>query len=208
MAKYTGPACRQCRREGCKMFLKGDRCYTGKCAIEKRNQIPGQHAQGRKNVKEYGLQLREKQKAKRYYGILETQFRNYFKKAEKREGMTGDNLLILIERRFDNVIYRAGFAESRRDARQLVLHGHFTLNGKKANIPSMTLSAGDVVALKASSRDLPKFKAVAESIEGKSSVKWLDVNKENLTATITALPARGDIDFEIQDNLIVELYSK
>jgi len=208
MAKYTGPACRQCRREGVKLFLKGDRCFTGKCALERRNFVPGQHGQSRKMMKEYGTQLREKQKAKRYYGILETQFRNYFKKADAKEGMTGENLLVMIERRLDNVAYRMGMGESRRDARQLVLHGHFTVNGKKANIPSLLVKAGDTVSIKATSRDLPKFKSLVENIDNKSIPKWIEMDKENLVAKIVALPAREDIDFEIQEHLIVELYSK
>ncbi len=209
MAKYTGPACRQCRREGCKLFLKGDRCFSSKCAMERRATIPGQHGTGRRGMmKEYGLQLREKQKAKRYYGILENQFRNYFKKADAKEGMTGENLLVLIERRLDNVVFRAGFASSRRDARQLVLHGHFTVNGKKATIPSILLKEGDVVALKASSKDLPKFKAMLETFDGNTTAKWLTVNAEAVSATLNTMPTREDVDFNIKEQLIVELYSK
>ncbi|MBQ2253303.1 MAG: 30S ribosomal protein S4 [Clostridia bacterium] len=210
MARYTGPVCRQCRREGVKLFLKGDRCYSDKCAIQRRNTIPGQHGMGRKMAKEYGFQLREKQKAKRYYGILENQFRMYFDQADKREGITGENLLTTIERRLDNVVYRAGFGASRREARQLVRHGHFQLNGKKANIPSIILKVGDVVALRARSKDAARFSDVASELEGASATlpKWLSVNVNDLSVTVNALPQRSDIDFEIEEQLIVELYSK
>ncbi|MDD6311878.1 MAG: 30S ribosomal protein S4 [Firmicutes bacterium] len=208
MAKYTGPACRQCRREGTKMFLKGDRCFSDKCAIQRRNTVPGQHGASRKMMKEYGLQLREKQKAKRYYGVLENQFRNYFKKADAKEGMTGENLLTLIERRLDNVVYRIGFCDSRRDARQLVRHGHFTVNGKKANIPSIILKQGDVVAVTETSKSNAKFKAIAETLDSKTAPKWLAVDKAKLCATVAELPERDDIDFDIEEHLIVELYSK
>ena len=209
MAKYTGPSCRQCRREGVKMFLKGDRCFSDKCAIVRRSTIPGQHGAARRGMmKNYGLQLREKQKAKRYYGVLEKQFRNYYDKANATEGMTGENLLKLIERRLDNVIYRMGYAESRRDARQLVRHGHFTLNGHKANIPSQIVKLGDEIAVKETSKSLPKFKSLIENIDNKKNPQWLDVNKDNLSAKVVALPSREDVDFEIQENLIVELYSK
>ena len=209
MAKYTGPACRQCRREGVKMFLKGDRCFTDKCAIVRRaNALPGQHGTGRKMMKEYGLQLREKQKAKRYYGVMEKQFRNYFSKADATEGMTGENLLKFIERRLDNVVYRMGLGESRRDARQLVRHGHFRVNDKKVNIPSALVKLGDVISVRENSRSLPKFKSLIENIDNKKNPKWLEVNKETLVAKVIALPEREDVDFEIQEHLIVELYSK
>ena len=209
MAKYTGPSCRQCRREGVKMFLKGDRCFSDKCAIVRRSTVPGQHGAARRGMmKNYGLQLREKQKAKRYYGVLEKQFKNYFVKADAAEGMTGENLLKLIERRLDNVVYRMGLAESRRDARQLVRHGHFTLNGGKANIPSQLVKLGDEIAVKDTSKTLPKFKSLVENIDNKKNPQWLDVDKQNLVAKVVALPAREDVDFEIQENLIVELYSK
>lgn len=206
MARYTGPACRLCRREGTKLFLKGDRCTSGKCAIDRRSTVPGQHGAANKKVREYGRQLREKQKTRRYYGVLEKQFYNYYEEADRTEGMTGENLICLLERRLDNVVYRMGFAESRREARQLVLHGHFTINGKKADIPSMLIKAGDVVAVKESSRSSSKFKGFLE----KSSVvpKWLDVDKDNFTAKVTALPAREDVEFPFEEQLIVELYSK
>ena len=209
MAKYTGPACRQCRREGVKMFLKGDRCFSDKCPITRRGTVPGQHGAARaRMMKNYGLQLREKQKTRRYYGILETQFRNYYEKADAQEGMSGVNLLIMIERRFDNVVYRMGLAESRRDARQLVRHGHFTVNGKNADIPSMLLKVGDEIAIKDSKKDRPKIKAIIEKAEGKIIPKWVEVDKENGKGKIIAMPQREDIDFEIDEQLIVELYSK
>jgi len=209
MAKYTGPACRQCRREGVKMFLKGERCFSDKCPITRRGTVPGQHGAARaRMMKNYGLQLREKQKTRRYYGILETQFRNYYEKADAQEGMSGVNLLIMIERRFDNVVYRMGLAESRRDARQLVRHGHFTVNGKNANIPSMLLKVGDEIAIKDSKKDRPKIKTIIEKSEGKIIPKWVEVDKENGKGKIIAMPQREDIDFEIDEQLIVELYSK
>ncbi len=209
MAKYTGPACRQCRREGVKMFLKGERCFSDKCPITRRGTVPGQHGAARaRMMKNYGLQLREKQKTRRYYGILETQFRNYYEKADAQEGMSGVNLLIMIERRFDNVVYRMGLAESRRDARQLVRHGHFTVNGKNANIPSMLLKVGDEIAIKDSKKDRPKIKSIIEKSEGKIIPKWVEVDKENGKGKIIAMPQREDIDFEIDEQLIVELYSK
>ena len=209
MAKYTGPACRQCRREGVKMFLKGERCFSDKCPITRRGTVPGQHGAARaRMMKNYGLQLREKQKTRRYYGILETQFRNYYDKADAQEGMSGVNLLVMIERRFDNVVYRMGLAESRRDARQLVNHGHFTVNGKNANIPSMLLKVGDEIAIKDSKKDCPKIKTLIEKCEGKIIPKWIEVDKENGKGKIIAMPQREDIDFEIDEQLIVELYSK
>ena len=209
MARYTGAVCRLCRREGEKLFLKGERCLTDKCPVTRRGTAPGQHgaAQSRKN-KEYNMQLREKQKAKRYYGVQEKQFRNYFAAASKQEGQTGENLLCLVERRFDNVVYRMGLAESRRDARQLVRHGHFTVNGKNANIPSMLLKAGDEIAIKESKKDRPKIKALIEKADGKIIPKWIEVDKENGKGKIIAMPQREDIDFEIDEQLIVELYSK
>ena len=209
MAKYTGPACRQCRREGVKMFLKGERCFSDKCPITRRGTVPGQHGAARaRMMKNYGLQLRETQKTRRNYAILETQFRNYYEKADAQEGMSGVNLLIMIERRFDNVVYRMGLAESRRDARQLVRHGHFTVNGKNANIPSMLLKVGDEIAIKDSKKDRPKIKTIIEKAEGKIIPKWVEVDKENGKGKIIAMPQREDIDFEIDEQLIVELYSK
>ena len=208
MAKYTGPACRQCRREGVKLFGKGERCFTDKCAMNRRPVAPGQHGAARKKIGEYGKQLREKQKAKRYYGIPEKQFRTYFEKADKKEGMTGENLLTLIERRLDNVAFRMGMGESRRDARQLVVHGHFEVNGKKANIPSMILKAGDVITVKETSRKSEKIKALVENMDNRTSPAWLEVDKTNVVAKVVALPKREDIDFPFEEQLIVELYSK
>ena len=207
MARYTGAVCRLCRREGEKLFLKGERCLTEKCPVTRRGTAPGQHgaAQSRKN-KEYNMQLREKQKAKRYYGVAEKQFLNYYKTATKQEGQTGENLLCLVERRFDNVVYRMGLAESRKEARQLVLHAHFTLNGKKANIPSILVKVGDVITLKAS--DSEKIKSLVELMNAKTFPKWLEVDKTNCSAKVVALPTREDIDFPFQEHLIVELYSK
>lgn len=208
MARYTGSVCRLCRREGTKLYLKGDRCYSQKCAIVKRNYAPGQHGQGRKKASEYGLQLREKQKVRRIYGVLENQFRAYFDKAERMQGVTGENLLKLLESRFDNVVYRLGFASSRVDARQLVRHGHFTLNGKKANIPSIQLKVGDVVAITEKSMDSPKLKALAETAGTRVVPAWLELNKEACSGKVIAAPARADIDAEINEQLIVELYSR
>ena len=208
MARYTGPVCRLCRREGTKLFLKGERCMTGKCAIDRRSTAPGQHGAANKKVREYGMQLREKQKTKRYYGVLEKQFANYYSEAERKTGMTGENLLVLLERRLDNVVYRMGMAESRRAARQMVLHAHFTLNGKKVTIPSISVKVGDVIAVKESSRDLAVVKAMIESMATKITPKWLEVNKETGVAKVVALPAREDIDFDFNEQLIVELYSK
>ena len=208
MAKYTAPACRQCRREGVKLFAKGERCFTEKCAMNRRTGVPGQHGAARKKVSEYGLQLREVQKAKRYYGIPERQFRNYFKMADAKEGMTGENLLTLIERRLDNVVFRMGMGESRRDARQLVTHGHFLVNGKKADIASMILRAGDVVTVKDTSRKSDKIKSLIENLDNRTFPAWLDVDKQNVTATITTLPKREDIDFPFEEHFIVEWYSK
>ena len=208
MARYTGSVCRLCRREGTKLFLKGDRCLSGKCAVEKRPTVPGQHGNGRKQVKEYGLQLREKQKAKRYYGVLEKQFAGYFEKADKTEGVTGENLLSLLERRLDNVVYRIGLADSRKEARQLVTHGHFRLNGKKVNIPSMIVRAGDVITLREASRSSEKFKALIESLDTRITPKWIGLDKGQVVAKIAALPQREDVDFPFEEHLIVELYSK
>ena len=208
MARYTGPACKLCRREGKKLYLKGERCTSGKCALERRNTAPGQHGAAKKKMGEYGMQLREKQTTRRYYGVLERQFKNYYEEAARKEGMTGENLLILLERRLDNTVFRMGLAESHKEARQLVLHAHFTLNGKKVNVPSILVKPGDVVAVKESSRASAKFKALAEALESKNAPKWLDVDKTNLQAKVVSFPAREDIDFDFNEQLIVELYSK
>ncbi len=208
MARYTGPACKLCRREGKKLYLKGERCTSGKCALDRRSTAPGQHGAAKKKMGEYGLQLREKQTTKRYYGVLEKQFKNYYEEAARKEGMTGENLLILLERRLDNTVYRMGLAESHKEARQLVLHAHFTLNGKKVDIPSILVKPGDVIAVKGASRDSAKIKALAEALESKTAPKWLDVDKTNLQAKVVSFPARDDIDFDFNEQLIVELYSK
>ena len=209
MARYTGAVCRLCRREGQKLFLKGDRCYTDKCALERRAYAPGMHGNARnKKMSEYGVQLREKQKARRYYGVLESQFADYFEMASKRKGMTGENLLAILESRLDNVVYRLGFAMSRAEARQLVRHGHFTINGKKVNIPSMLVNVGDVIELKDTSRSLDKFKGSLEANASRVIPKWLEMDKTHNTAKVVAVPAREDIDLPIEEHLIVELYSR
>ena len=209
MARYTEAVCRQCRREGQKLFLKGDRCYTDKCAMNSRAFAPGQHGQARnKKLSEYGMQLREKQKAKKYYGLLEKQFAHYFELAEKMSGMAGENLLKLLESRLDNVVYRAGFAMSRPEARQLVSHAHFTVNGKKVNIPSYLCKPGDVIAIKESSMSSDKFKMVIEANASRPALNWLSVDRQKGVANIVNLPARDEIDLQVEEHLIVELYSK
>jgi len=208
MARYTDAVCRLCRREGQKLFLKGDRCYTDKCAADRRPYPPGQHGQGRTKTSEYGLQLREKQKAKRYYGILENQFRGYFTMASKRKGKTGENLLAILETRLDNTVYRLGFAMSRAEARQLVLHGHFLVNGRKVNIPSFLVRPGMIISLKEKSRSLDKLKSVIEANSSRIPPKWLDYDPNSLIAKVTTTPQREDIDIPIEEQLIVELYSK
>ena len=206
MSRYTDANCKLCRREGQKLFLKGERCYSSKCAIERRNYAPGQHGQARKKQSDYGLQLREKQKAKRFYGVQETQFRNLFDKAARKSGITGENLLILLETRLDNVVFRLGFASSRKEARQLVNHGHFQVNGKKVNIPSYTVKPGDVIKVKEKSTNSPKFKEVKEmSITVPS---WVAVDVEKLEGKILSVPTRSEIDTPVAEHLIVELYSK
>ena len=208
MARYKESVCRLCRREGIKLFLKADRCYTDKCALVKRAYAPGVHGQRRKKPSEYGLQLREKQKARRFYGILEKQFRNYFFEADRQKGITGENLVRLLERRLDNVIYRLGLAGSRPEARQLVRHGHVTVNNKKVDIPSYLLKVGDEVAVKDKSKSSPKFKEIAEAAMHKSSPPWLEADKENLKGRIVAMPSREDVDVPLEEHLIVELYSR
>ncbi len=208
MARYTEAVCRLCRREGQKLFLKGDRCYTDKCAMNARAFAPGQHGQGRSKSSEYGQQLREKQKAKRFYGVLESQFRSYFEMAERRPGQTGENLLSILECRLDNVVYRLGFAMSRAEARQMVSHGHITVNGRKVNIPSYQVKPGMTVALKESSRGIEKIKANIEANAFRPAPKWLEYDANNAMAEVVAAPARDDIDLPIEEHLIVELYSK
>lgn len=208
MARYTGAVCRLCRREGQKLFLKGERCYTDKCGITRRAYAPGQHGQGRKKLSGYGLQLREKQKARRYYGVLEGQFRHYFELANKKAGVTGENLLAILESRLDNVVYRLGFGTSRPEARQLVRHGHFTVNGKKVNIPSYLVKVGDVIAIKEESKSSEKIKNVIEITASRVVPKWLDLDNNTLTGKVVAIAEREDIDLPLEEHLIVELYSK
>ncbi|NLU06734.1 MAG: 30S ribosomal protein S4 [Clostridiales bacterium] len=206
MARYTGSVCRLCRREGLKLFLKGDRCYTDKCAFSRRGYAQGQNGQGRKKISNYGMQLREKQKAKRIYGLLEGQFRRYYEKADKRKGITGENLLALLETRLDNVIYRLGYGQSRSEARQLVTHGHFLVNGKKVNIPSFNVSADDVVTVRDKSKASEKFKTFAEN--PKTLPAWLEGDMENFQGKVIREPSRDEIDVPVNETLIVELYSK
>lgn len=209
MARYTGAVCRLCRREGQKLFLKGERCYSGKCAISRRSYAPGQHGQGRKKYSEYGLQLRAKQKARRYYGVLEKQFAHYFDLATKiKEGKKGENLLAILESRLDNIVYRLGWASSRAEARQLVVHKHFNVNGHKANIPSLLIKVGDVISIDEKSRDNAKIKSVIEANGSRIVPKWLELNSEKFEAKKIAMPAREDIDLDVEETLIVELYSK
>ena len=209
MGRYTDSVCRQCRREGEKLFLKGDRCYSEKCAVQRRPFVPGQHGQKRRQkTSEYGLQLREKQKTKRIYGVLEKQFRNSYDKAERQKGIAGENLLILLERRLDNVVYRLGMASSRKEARQLVNHGHFILNGHKANIPSMLVSAGDTIQVKPSSADSDKFQELKAAGAYKTPPQWLEVDIDNLTGRVLAIPTRENIDTAVNEQLIIELYSR
>ena len=207
MARYTGAVCRLCRREGMKLYLKGDRCYSDKCAFVNKQSAPGQHGTSRKKVSEYGLQLREKQKVKRIYGLQENQFRIYYDKASRMQGVTGSNLLSLLERRLDNVVYRLGMASSRVDARQLVRHGHFTVNGKKVNIPFL-VKEGQVISIKEGSRKSPKFEAIAAAIAHRNPPAWLDLDKDNLVGKVIAMPTREDIDMPINEQLIIELYNR
>jgi len=206
MARYTDASCRLCRREGQKLFLKGSRCYTDKCAVGRRSQAPGQHGAKKKKLSEYGVQLREKQKAKVFYGVLESQFRKYFDMASRKKGITGENLLQILETRLDNIVYRMGLATSRAEARQIVRHGHITINGSKVNIPSYLVSKNDVVALAESGNE--KAKAIMEQTAGRVVPAWIDFNADQKKATIVELPKREDIDLEVQEHLIVELYSK
>ena len=208
MARYTGPVCRLCRREGAKLYIKGDRCYSDSCSFTKRSYAPGQHGQARKKVSEYRLQLREKQRARRVYGVLEGQFRTYFDKADRQKGITGENLLVLLERRLDNVVYRLGFAASRTQARQLVRHRHFTVNGKRVDIPSYQIKPGDVIQVKETSKQSPLIKEIAEAVTTKTTPAWLEVQAEEMIGKIVRYPNRDEIDTPIQEHLIVELYSR
>ena len=209
MARYIGPVCRLCRREGMKLFLKGERCYTEKCAIEKRNMPPGMHTKARRaKLVGYGLQLREKQKVKRIYGVLENQFRRYFETADRQRGITGETLLQLLERRLDNAIYRLGFATSRAQARQLVRHGHFLINGKKVDIPSYQLRAGDAISVRQSSQKNPAILHALEEVKGRGVPSWLSLDAGGVTGKVLTLPTRDQINLPVQEQLIVELYSK
>ena len=208
MARYTGAVCRLCRREGQKLFLKGERCYSEKCSVGIRAYAPGQHGQGRKKSSEYGLQLRAKQTARRFYGVQENQFHHYFEIAERKQGITGDNLLRILESRLDNVVYRVGFASSRAEARQLVGHGHFEVNGKRVDIASYLLKAGDVVSICEKARGLDKIKSVVEANSARPVPQWIDVNRDAFTAKVINLPNRDQIDAPVEEQLIVEFYSK
>ncbi len=208
MARYTGAVCRLCRREGQKLFLKGERCYSDKCSVGIRAYAPGQHGQGRKKSSEYGLQLRAKQKARRFYGVQEGQFYHYFELAERKQGITGENLLQILESRLDNVVYRAGYASSRAEARQLVGHGHFEVNGSRVDIASYLLKAGDVVAICEKSKASDKFKAVVEANGARPAPEWMDIDRDNLSVKVVSLPERSQIHAPVEEQLIVEFYSK
>jgi small subunit ribosomal protein S4 len=208
MARYTGPVCRLCRREGEKLFLKGDRCYTEKCAVDRRSYPPGQHGQGRHKVSEYGLHLREKQKVRRIYGVLERQFERYYDRASRQKGITGENLLRILEMRLDNIVYRMGFAASRGQARQLVLHEHIAVNGQKVDIPSYELQVGDVVTVRDGSRNMQLIKDNTEAAEGRAVPEWLEVNLDQMEGKILAVPTREQMDISVQEHLIVEYYSR
>ena len=208
MARYLGPACRLCRREGMQLYLKGDRCYTDKCALERRHYPPGQHGQRRGKLSDYGLQLREKQKVKRMYGVMEKQFRGYFHKAERQRGVTGANLLVLLERRLDNIVYRLGFGNSRTQARQLVRHNHFLVNGVRVNVPSFLVRQGDVVQVTEKSRTLPLIRDAMEAVARRGTPAWLEFDKDQAWGKMVMFPTREDITMPIQEHLIVELYSK
>jgi small subunit ribosomal protein S4 len=207
MARYTGPVCRLCRREGVKLYLKGDKCYSDKCPVAKRGTPPGQHGASRRKVSEYGIQLREKQKARRFYGLHERQFRRYFEKAARKRGVTGEILLQMLERRLDNIVYRMGFASSRAEARQIVKHSHIEVNGRKVNIPSYLVREGDVIAVREGSRDHKRIKELAAN-RTRAIPAFLSVDTENLRGTVLRLPNRDEIDAPVQEQLIVELYSR
>jgi small subunit ribosomal protein S4 len=208
VARYTGAVCRLCRREGLKLFLKGERCYTDKCAIERRNYPPGEHGQGRPKFSEYSVQLREKQKLRRMYGVLEGQFRRYFEMADRAKGVTGETLLQLLERRLDNIVYRVGFATSRSEARQLVRHGHFRVNGRKVNVPSYLVRAGDTVSVRERSQKVTRIQGALELAQRRGVPDWLEVTPESFAGRVKALPVRSDLTMPINEKLVVELYSK
>lgn len=208
MARYTKSACRLCRRENLKLFLKGERCYTEKCAIERRNYAPGQHGQDRRKFSDYGAQLREKQKVKRLYGLLESQFRNTFKEADRQKGITGEVLLFLLERRLDNIVYRLGFANSRNEARQLVRHNHFSVNRSKVNIPSYLVKPGDVIEVREKSKKVVRIQEALEGVARRGVPQWLELDKDQMKGSVKSMPTREEITIPIQEKLIVELYSK
>jgi len=208
VARYTGAVCRHCRREGLKLFLKGERCYTDKCAIERRNYPPGEHGQARPKFSEYSIQLREKQKLRRIYGVLERQFRRYFAMADRGRGVTGETLLQLLERRFDNIVYRLGFATSRAEARQLVRHGHFRVNGRKVDVPSYLVRPGDTITVRERSRQVARIREALELAQRRGVPEWLEVSAETFAGSVKALPARADLTMPINEKLVVELYSK
>jgi len=208
LARYRGSVCRMCRREGLKLFFKGDRCYTEKCAFERRGYAPGEHGHSRKKFSDYGTQLREKQKLKRMFGLLEKQFRGYFVKADQKKGITGTNLLVFLESRMDNMVYRMGFAASRTEARQFVRHGHFKVNGRKVNIPSFLIKKGDVIELREKSKKVLPILESMETVARRGIPPWLELDKENFRGIVKALPTRDDITMPIQEQLVVELYSK
>ncbi|MCR4403431.1 MAG: 30S ribosomal protein S4 [Firmicutes bacterium] len=208
MARYTESVCRLCRREGLKLYLKGDRCYSDKCAVDKRPYAPGEHGQGRKKMSEYAVQLREKQKLRRIYGVLERQFERYFEMASRKRGVTGEALLQILESRLDNIVYRMGLAASRAEARQMVRHGHMAVNGEKVNIPSYLVKPHDVVSVREGSRELTRFKMAAESAGERTVPAWLSLHADGLSATVLSLPTRDQIDVPVQEHMIVELYSR
>ena len=208
MARYSGSVCRLCRREGTKLFLKGDRCYSDKCSVERRNYAPGQHGQRRSKLSPFAVQLREKQKVRRMYGILEKQFRSYFEKADRQRGVTGENLLTLLERRLDNMVYRLGFASSRNEARMLVRQNHFLVNNKRVNIPSYLTNPGDMIEVKEKSRNVTRIQEAMEAVAQRGVPSWLELEKNRFVGTIKALPMREELTMPIQEQLIVELYSK
>ncbi|MGQ9646740.1 MAG: 30S ribosomal protein S4 [Thermodesulfobacteriota bacterium] len=208
MARYTKSACRLCRRENLKLFLKGERCYTEKCAMDRRNYAPGQHGQDRRKFSDYGAQLREKQKVRRLYGLLESQFRNTFKEADRQKGITGEVLLFLLERRLDNIVYRLGFANSRNEARQLVRHNHFSVNQKKVNIPSYLVKPGDVIEVREKSKKVARIQEALEGVARRGVPQWLELDKDQMKGSVKSMPTREEITIPIQEKLIVELYSK
>lgn len=208
MARYIGPVCKLCRREAQKLFLKGDRCYSDKCSVERRPYPPGQHGQARVKFSEYGMRLREKQKVRRIYGVLERQFRKYFSSADRMKGVTGENLLAVLERRLDNVVHRLGFAATRAEARQLVLHGHIEVNGKRMNVPSALAKVGDKIGIRQKSREIPRIKESMTGFERRAPLTWLELDKENFTGTVKTLPSREEIQLPINEQYIVEFYSR